>query len=100
MAPKKAAAPKKGKAPMQAGKSAAAPRSAEPQGVLPRSRINSAGVDKVRYLASAETNEHGATRMEPAGSLIRAFYIIIFIPYIIILECYLHCYIVVFACFR
>ena len=32
----------------------------------------------------------------PASSsrlLIRAFYIIIFIPYIIILECYMHCYI-------
>ena len=27
------------------------------------------------------------------GELIRAFYIIIFIPYIILLECYLHCYI-------
>ena len=27
------------------------------------------------------------------SSLIRAFYIIIFIPYIILLECYLHCYI-------
>ena len=27
------------------------------------------------------------------GELIRAFYIIIFIPYIIIWECYLHCYI-------
>ena len=26
-------------------------------------------------------------------ALIRAFYIIIFIPYIILLECYLHCYI-------
>ena len=33
-------------------------------------------------------------------SVIRVFYIIIFISYIIILECYLHCYIVVFACFR
>ena len=27
------------------------------------------------------------------GELIRAFYIIIFIPYIILLECYLHCYV-------
>ena len=68
MAPPKAAAPKKDKAPMQAGKSAAASRSAEPQGALPRSRINSVGVDKVRHLAAARTNEHGATSMKPAGS--------------------------------
>ena len=29
------------------------------------------------------------------GELIRAFYIIIFIPYITIWECYMHCYITV-----
>ena len=38
-----------------------------------------------------------AWRVWPAplavGLLIRAFYIIIFIPYLIIWECYLHCYI-------
>ena len=67
MAPKRAAAPKKDKAPMQAGKPAVASRSAEPMEALSGSRINSAGIDKVRYLAAAKTNEHGATRMEPAG---------------------------------
>ena len=68
MAPPKTAAPKKGKAPMQASKPAAASGSAAPQGALEKSRVGSAGIDKVRYLAGAETNEHGATRMEPAGS--------------------------------
>jgi hypothetical protein len=32
--------------------------------------------------------------------LIRAFYIIILLVYIVILKYYLHCYIIVFACFR
>ena len=68
MAPPKAAAPKKDKGPMQAGKPAAASGSAAPQGALEKSRVGSAGIDKVRYLASAKTNEHGATRMEPDGS--------------------------------
>ena len=35
---------------------------------LLESRVNAAGVDKVRYLAAAETNEHGVTRMKPAGN--------------------------------
>ena len=30
--------------------------------------INLAGIDKVRHLAAANTNEHGATSMKPAGS--------------------------------
>jgi hypothetical protein len=34
------------------------------------------------------------------GELIRAFYIIILLVYFVILKCYLHCYIIVFACFR
>jgi hypothetical protein len=34
------------------------------------------------------------------GELIRAFYIIILVVYIGILDCYLHCFIIVFACFR
>ena len=68
MAPKKASAPKKDKAPMQVGKPAVAPWSAEPKEALRGSRINSAGIDKVRHLAAAKTNEHGATSMKPAGS--------------------------------
>ena len=68
MAPPKTAAPKKGKAPMQASKPAAASGSAAPQGALEKSRVGSVGIDKVRYLDGAETNEHGATHMEPAGS--------------------------------
>ena len=68
MAPLKAAAPKKDKAPRQASKPAAASGSAAPEGALSKSRIVAAGIGKVRYLAGAETNEHGVTRMEPAGS--------------------------------
>ena len=68
MAPPKAAAPKKDKSPMQASKPVAASGSAEPVGALPKSRIGPVGIDKVRYLVGAETNEHGATRMVPAGS--------------------------------
>jgi hypothetical protein len=34
------------------------------------------------------------------GELIRAFYIFILVVHIVILKCYLHCYIIVFACFR
>ena len=68
MAPPKAATPKKGKAPMKAGQPAAASRSTAPEGALRGSRITSAGIDKVRHLAAAKTNEHGATSMKPAGS--------------------------------
>ena len=68
MAPPKPAAPKKGKAPVQASQPAVASGSAEPVGALPKSRVGPAGIDKVRYLGGAETNEHGATRMVPAGS--------------------------------
>ena len=53
---------------MQAGEPAVVPWSAELKEALQGTRINSAGVDKVRHLAAAETNEHGATRMKPAGS--------------------------------
>ena len=53
---------------MQAGKPAAASGSAEPVGALLKSSISLAGIDKVRHLAAAKTNEHSATRMEPAGS--------------------------------
>ena len=68
MAPQRAAAPKKDKAPMQAGKPAVASWSVESKEALRGSRINSAGIDKVRHLAAARTNEHGATRMEPASN--------------------------------
>jgi hypothetical protein len=34
------------------------------------------------------------------GELIRAFYIIILLVHIVILKCYLHCYIIVLKCFR
>ena len=68
MAPPKAAAPKKGKGPVQASQPAVASGSAGPGGALPKSRIGSAGIDKVHYLAGAETSEHGTTRMVPAGS--------------------------------
>jgi hypothetical protein len=34
------------------------------------------------------------------GELICAFYIIILLVHIVILKCYLHCYINIFACFR
>ena len=36
----------------------------------------------------------------PWWCVIHAFYIIIYTTHIIILECYWHCYIIVFACFR
>ena len=68
MTPPKAATPKKGKAPAQAREPAVASGSAGPVGALPRSRINSAGIDKVRHLVAARTNEHGATSMKPASS--------------------------------
>ena len=68
MAPQRPAAPKKGKASAQAGKPAAASSSAGSKEVLRESRISSAGIDKVRHLAAAKTNEHGVTGMRPAGS--------------------------------
>ena len=68
MAPPKAAAPKKGKAPVQASQPTVASGSAGPVVALPRSRISAAGIDKVRHLAATNTNEHGATSMKPAGS--------------------------------
>ena len=46
-------APKKGKAPMKADKSAAASREPEPTAALPASRITAEGIDKVRHLAAA-----------------------------------------------
>ena len=67
MAPPKAAAPKKGKAPVQASQPATASGSAELAAALPKSRIGSGGIDKVRYLAASDTNEHGATGMKPAS---------------------------------
>ena len=67
MAPPKTSAPKKGKAPAQASQPAAASGSVEPAAVLPKSRIGSVGVDKVRFLAASNTNEHGATGMKPAS---------------------------------
>ena len=67
MAPKKATAAQKGKAKMQTGTSAVAARSAEAAAVLPKSRIGSGGVDKVRYLAASNTNEHRATGLKPAS---------------------------------
>ena len=54
MAPQRAAAPKKDKAPMQAGKPVVASGSAEPKEALLRSRINSVRIDKVRYLAATD----------------------------------------------
>ena len=59
MAPKKASASQASDAPEEASVLGAA---------LLESRITAAGVDKVRYLAAAETNAHGATRMRPPGS--------------------------------
>ena len=44
MAPLKVAAPKKGKAPMQASQPAAASGSTEPVGALPKSRVGPAGI--------------------------------------------------------
>ena len=47
---------------------------------LLESRITAAGVDKVRYLAAAETKVHGATRMRPPGNHeLRAGYYPIFL---------------------
>ena len=46
-------APKKGKAPMKADKSAAASREAEAPAALPASRFTAEGIDKVRHLATA-----------------------------------------------
>ena len=67
MAPPKNAAPKKGKAPVQASQAATASKSEETAAALPKSRIGSRGLDKVRFLASSDTNEHGATGMKPAS---------------------------------
>ena len=67
MTPPRAAVPKKGKAPAQAGKAAVASGSAAPQAALPKSRIGSGGLDKVRFLAALDTNEHGVTGMKPAS---------------------------------
>ena len=65
MAPKKTSASQASEAPVEAGELGAA---------LLESRITAAGVNKVRYLAAAETNEHGATRMRPPGpQQLRAF---------------------------
>jgi hypothetical protein len=44
-------------------------------------------------------SEHGR-RSRGDGWLICAFYIIILLVHIVIFECYLHCYIIVFAYFR
>ena len=75
MAPKKANTDPKDKAAMRAGTSAAMARAAALEGALPRTRVTAAGVAKVRHLAAASTNEHGATEMRPAGSrLTEAFY--------------------------
>ena len=75
MAPKRAATDPKGKATVQDGTSAAMARAAALEGALPRTRVTAAWVAKVRQLAAASTNEHGATEMRPAGSrLTEAFY--------------------------
>ena len=68
MAPKKASAAQKGKAKMQTGTSAVAAQSVEAAAALPKSRIGSGGVDKVRHLAATSTHELGATGMEAFGS--------------------------------
>ena len=49
------------------GQPAMASGSAEPAAALPKSRIGSGGLDKVRYLAASDTNEHGATGMKSAS---------------------------------
>ena len=67
MAPPKAATPKKGKVPVQASQPAAASRSAETTAALSKSRIGLGGVDKVRFLAVSNTNDHGTKGMKPAS---------------------------------
>ena len=37
------------------------------RGGVPKSRIGSGGLDKVRFLAASDSNEHGATGMKPAS---------------------------------
>ena len=69
MAPKKAAASEKDKAPMMAGEPAAAQQEGKLKAALLETRIGSPGVDKVRQLAAAASNEHGATKMKPFGSV-------------------------------
>ena len=71
MAPKKVSSSQASEAPEEAGVLGAA---------LLESRMTAAGVDKVRYLAAAETNEHGVTRMRPPGpQQLRAGYYPIFL---------------------
>ena len=67
MAPPKNAAPKKGKAAVQASQPATASGSAETAAALPKSCIGSGGIDMVRYLAASDTSEHGAMEMKPAS---------------------------------
>ena len=75
MAPKKTNADPKGKATTQAGTSAAVARGAALEGAMPPTRVTAAAIARVRHLAAASTNEHGATEMRPAGSrLTEGFY--------------------------
>ena len=75
MAPKKAAVDPKGKPVMRAGASAAVARSATLVEALPPTRVNAVAIAKVRHVAAAGTNEHGATEMRPSGSrLTEGFY--------------------------
>ena len=75
MAPKKTSTAPKGKVAVQAGTSAAVARGAALEGVMPPTRVTAAAIARVRHLAAAITNEHGATEMRPAGSrLSEGFY--------------------------
>ena len=75
MAPKKMSTGPKGKATAQAGTSAAVARGAALSGAMPPTRVTAAAIARVRHLAAASTNEHGATEMRPADSrLTEGFY--------------------------
>ena len=79
MVPKKANIDPKGKAAMRAGTSVAAARGAALEGALPQTRVTAAAIAKVRHLAAASTNEHGATEMRPACSRLTEGYYPIFL---------------------
>ena len=75
MAPKKRSNDPKGKATAQAGTSAAAVHGAALSGAMPPTRVTAEAIARVRHLAAASTNEHGATEMRPSGSrLAEGFY--------------------------
>ena len=54
---------------MMADEPAAAQQEGELKATLLETRIGTAGVDKVRHLAAAASNKHGATKMKPFGSV-------------------------------